>query len=153
MQCLTTRKMKHLKLMCGHLRNFLIIFDVRQRSSLNIHLLALSVIQVKGLLKMCSKMPVPACLSKVLCSFYARTTHLNFSLVFLRASRPFIAFHTIHVLNAFSAFLFYPSLVAPKTKDAIISVLLIIVFVTNHCLSLRLFSLFCLSKLLPFTNQ
>lgn len=109
----------------------LTIFDEHQRSSLNIHLLALSVIQVKGLFKMWSKMPLTQAkgLSKVLYAFRAGTTRLNFSLVLLLASQPFIVFHTIHIFLAFSSFKFYLSFVALYTKDAIISMLLIIVII------------------------
>ena len=81
--------------------------------------------QVKGLLKTCSKMPVTASqgLSKVLCSFCARASRINVSLALLvRASRPFIACRVIHTFSLFSAC--YTGFVPPYTKDAIISVLL-----------------------------
>lgn len=78
-------------------------------------------------------------LSKVLCAFCAPTTRLNFSLVLLDALRPLIAFHTIHILNAFSAFQFYPSFIALNTKDAIISLLLIIVFINYKVRSIVIF--------------
>lgn len=54
------------------------------------------------------------------------TSHFS---VLLLASQPFIVFHTIHISLVFSTFKFYLSFVALYTKDAIISMLLIVVII------------------------